>query len=117
MAVNNDKDFFHCSFCGKSQREVLKLIAGPSVFICNECTKLCAYIMEEEQPGLIFDNAPDTTLVFHNPKMAADFRSNLLTIEENDTASYYALFRLSETIALRSKEEPQDQEDLPDISA
>ena len=38
----------HCSFCGKSQDEVKKLIAGPSVYICNECVDLCNDIIEEE---------------------------------------------------------------------
>jgi len=40
--------YFHCSFCGKSQEEVRKLIAGPSVFICNECIQLCEDILQEE---------------------------------------------------------------------
>lgn len=39
---------FHCSFCGKSEHEVKKLIAGPSVFICNECVDLCREIIAEE---------------------------------------------------------------------
>jgi ATP-dependent Clp protease ATP-binding subunit ClpX len=39
---------FHCSFCGKSQQEVRKLIAGPSVYICNECVQLCEDILHEE---------------------------------------------------------------------
>lgn len=38
----------HCSFCGKSQNEVPKLIAGPSIFICNECVQLCSDILQEE---------------------------------------------------------------------
>lgn len=38
----------HCSFCGKSQDEVPKLIAGPSIFICNECVQLCSDILQEE---------------------------------------------------------------------
>jgi ATP-dependent Clp protease ATP-binding subunit ClpX len=37
-----------CSFCGKGQDEVKKLIAGPSVFICNECVDLCNEIIAEE---------------------------------------------------------------------
>ena len=37
-----------CSFCGKSQREVRKLIAGPTVYICDECIKLCNEIIAEE---------------------------------------------------------------------
>jgi len=42
-----DKEF-HCSFCGKHQNEVDKIIAGPNVYICNECIKLCAEVIEEE---------------------------------------------------------------------
>jgi ATP-dependent Clp protease ATP-binding subunit ClpX len=37
-----------CSFCGKSQREVRKLIAGPSVYVCDECVELCNDIITEE---------------------------------------------------------------------
>ena len=37
-----------CSFCGKSQHEVSKLIAGPSVYICNECVDLCNDIIRQE---------------------------------------------------------------------
>lgn len=40
-----------CSFCGKSQSEVRKLIAGPSVFICDECIALCNDILSEELPS------------------------------------------------------------------
>ena len=46
---NGDDDkLLYCSFCGKSQHEVRKLIAGPSVFICNECVELCTDIISEE---------------------------------------------------------------------
>ncbi|MGH8604819.1 MAG: ClpX C4-type zinc finger protein, partial [Gammaproteobacteria bacterium] len=41
----------YCSFCGKSQHEVRKLIAGPSVFICDECVELCNDIIREEMHG------------------------------------------------------------------
>lgn len=43
-----DKNTLYCSFCGKSQHEVKKLIAGPTVFICDECTELCTDIVNEE---------------------------------------------------------------------
>lgn len=46
---NSGKDkVFHCSFCGKSQHEVRKLIAGPSVYVCDECVALCNDIINEE---------------------------------------------------------------------
>jgi len=43
-----DNKLLYCSFCGKSQHEVRKLIAGPSVFICDECVDLCNDIIKEE---------------------------------------------------------------------
>ena len=45
---NEDNKLLYCSFCGKSQHEVRKLIAGPSVFICDECVDLCDDIIREE---------------------------------------------------------------------
>ena len=45
---NNNKSTLFCSFCGKSQHEVRKLIAGPTVFICDECVELCMDIIKEE---------------------------------------------------------------------
>ncbi|MAW97670.1 MAG: ATP-dependent Clp protease ATP-binding subunit ClpX [Alphaproteobacteria bacterium] len=45
---NNSKNTLFCSFCGKSQHEVRKLIAGPTVFICDECVELCMDIIREE---------------------------------------------------------------------
>jgi ATP-dependent Clp protease ATP-binding subunit ClpX len=45
--TGNDK-LLYCSFCGKSQHEVRKLIAGPSVFICDECIELCNDIIRDE---------------------------------------------------------------------
>ena len=44
----NSKNTLYCSFCGKSQHEVRKLIAGPTVFICDECVELCNDIIKEE---------------------------------------------------------------------
>ncbi len=52
---NSTKDL-HCSFCGKSQDEVLKLIAGPGVYICNECVHLCNLILEEEDEEVSKEN-------------------------------------------------------------
>ena len=45
---DGDNKLLYCSFCGKSQHEVRKLIAGPSVFICDECVELCNDIIREE---------------------------------------------------------------------
>ena len=45
---SESKNTLYCSFCGKSQREVRKLIAGPTVFICDECVELCLDIIGED---------------------------------------------------------------------
>ena len=45
---DSKKQLLHCSFCGKSQEEVKKLIAGPSVYVCDECVELCNDIIREE---------------------------------------------------------------------
>ena len=48
MSEKNNKNILYCSFCGISQHEVRKLIAGPTVFICDECVELCMDIIKEE---------------------------------------------------------------------
>ncbi|SEI05151.1 ATP-dependent Clp protease, ATP-binding subunitClpX [Bathymodiolus azoricus thioautotrophic gill symbiont] len=49
MSKKSDSDkILYCSFCGKSQSEVKKLIAGPSVYVCDECVDLCNDIIKEE---------------------------------------------------------------------
>ena len=46
MPSNNDREL-HCSFCGRSQAEVKRLIAGPGVYICNECVEICADLLHD----------------------------------------------------------------------
>jgi len=48
MNKKDEKDSLFCSFCGKSQKEVKKLIAGPTVFVCDECVELCMDIIKED---------------------------------------------------------------------
>ena len=48
MTKKNEKDSLFCSFCGKNQKEVKKLIAGPTVFVCDECVELCMDIIKED---------------------------------------------------------------------
>ena len=49
--IGETSDLLKCSFCGKSQKQVKKLIAGPGVYICNECIDVCANILEKELGG------------------------------------------------------------------
>src|SRR6187431_3701768 len=60
--IGDGADLLKCSFCGKSQKQVKKLIAGPGVYICDECIDLCNEIIEEElteTAELSFDNLPN----------------------------------------------------------
>ena len=50
---SDDKKKVRCSFCNKSQEQVRKLIAGPNVYICDECIEICSEIIQDE-----FDNEP-----------------------------------------------------------
>jgi len=56
MSEKNNKNILYCSFCGKSQHEVRKLIAGPTVFICDECVELCMDIIKEENKDSFIKN-------------------------------------------------------------
>ena len=50
MAKNEDIKMLHCSFCGKAQDQVERMIAGPGVCICNECVELCQTVLDGESP-------------------------------------------------------------------
>lgn len=62
MPQNKKNETLYCSFCGKSQHEVKKLIAGPSVFVCNECINLCNDIIREEALSDVSDTADNQKL-------------------------------------------------------
>ncbi|MCA0305840.1 MAG: AAA family ATPase, partial [Actinobacteria bacterium] len=61
--IGETSDLLKCSFCGKSQKQVKKLIAGPGVYICDECIDLCNEIIEEE-----FAETSDAGLLDELPK-------------------------------------------------
>ena len=59
MTDKNNKNILYCSFCGKSQHEVRKLIAGPTVFISDECVELCMDIIKEENKTSLVKHQDD----------------------------------------------------------
>ena len=61
MANKDSSQALKCSFCGKSQKQVIKLIAGPGVYICDECIELCVEIIEEEKVEKL-DSVPEEYL-------------------------------------------------------
>jgi ATP-dependent Clp protease ATP-binding subunit ClpX len=60
--LGESSDLLKCSFCGKSQKQVRKLIAGPGVYICDECIELCNEIIEEELGGAAAESVEDIDL-------------------------------------------------------
>jgi ATP-dependent Clp protease ATP-binding subunit ClpX len=66
MTLSETSDLLKCNFCGKSQKQVRKLIAGPTVYICDECIELCNEIIEEELGTHIAESVESIDLP--NPK-------------------------------------------------
>jgi ATP-dependent Clp protease ATP-binding subunit ClpX len=68
-----------CSFCGRGQDEVTKLISGPSVYICNECIKLCKDILDDEISGQVLFDSED----FPKPRQIKEFL-DLYVVSQDD---------------------------------
>ena len=71
MTLSETSELLKCTFCGKSQKQVRKLIAGPSVYICDECIELCNEIIEEELGGA--PAMPEGTTELPTPKEIKSF--------------------------------------------
>ena len=84
---SESKNTLYCSFCGKSQHEVRKLIAGPTVFICDECVELCMDIIREEHKNHLVktrDGAPtpaDICSILNEYVIGQDRAKRVLSVE------------------------------------
>ena len=72
MAGNRNEEMVYCSFCGKNQEEVKKIIAGNGVFICNECVALSQEIIREEMAEEVLADLAETP----KPKELLDILNN-----------------------------------------
>ncbi len=68
----DESRLIRCSFCGKHQEQVAKLIAGPTVYICNECIDLCCEILEEEEDGVDSEVKSESSFKLLKPKEICD---------------------------------------------
>ena len=87
-----------CSFCGKSQRQVKKLIAGPGVYICDECIDLCNEIIDEEPTApaqLDLDNLPRPRDIY------AVLNDYVVSQEEAKRTLSVAVYAMLRTLRLR----------------
>ncbi|MBM7314143.1 ATP-dependent Clp protease ATP-binding subunit ClpX [Streptococcus suis] len=78
MAVKHTHEFIYCSFCGKNQEEVKKIIAGNNVFICNECVELAQEIIREELAEEVLTDLADTP----KPQELLDILNNYVIGQE-----------------------------------
>tara|TARA_X000000368_G_scaffold145532_1_gene114820 strand:- start:5600 stop:6832 length:1233 start_codon:yes stop_codon:yes gene_type:complete len=76
--VAEDKTKLHCSFCGKEQAKVKKLIAGPNIYICNECVDLCNDILKEEDK-----NEKDQSFQISKPKEIYSYLDEIVVGQED----------------------------------
>ncbi len=97
-----------CSFCGKSQKEVKKLIAGPTVYICDECIGLCNDIIDEEQDK---DSRSDGTFKVPKPSEIKDVLDEYVIGQERAKKSL-AVAVHNHYKRVMSKQEDEDEDDV-----
>ena len=107
MAEDSKEKTLLCSFCGKNQTEVKKLIAGPSVFICDECVDLCNDIIVEEndvETDVINDNNETVTCRICGEQCKRVYGKHLKFAHNNmTTEEYKRLYPGSPIAALSDK--------------
>lgn len=86
MAKKDNKIVLHCSFCKKSQNEVKKLVAGPSVYVCDECIKLCNKIIDEDKQVM----EKEETISLPTPHSIKDFLDQYV-ISQDDAKKVLAV--------------------------
>ena len=82
MPKNDDKRPVRCSFCGKHQEQVSRIIAGPGAYICNECVQLCMSILEDAGDD-VEEERPDIPDVIPTPKEIRDVLDEYIIGQED----------------------------------
>ncbi len=109
--IGDGADLLKCSFCGKSQKQVKKLIAGPGVYICDECIDLCNEIIEEE-----LQEATEAGLVeLPKPRQIFDFLEQYIVGQEPAKRSL-AVAVYNHYKRIQAGESMRDDEDAVDIA-
>jgi ATP-dependent Clp protease ATP-binding subunit ClpX len=105
-------ELLKCSFCGKSQKQVQQLIAGPGVYICDECVELCNEIIDERQS----ESKPQTAVDFDlpKPKEIFDFLEEYVIGQEDAKRSLsVAVYNHYKRVrALQATSDPTDDIDI-----
>jgi hypothetical protein len=101
----------YCSFCGKSQHEVNKLVAGPHVFICDECIDLCSDIIDEQLLRLI--EGDEATARAMSTERLSQYVEHANKVEQRNR---FVLQRIERMLALRRNAAPADDDILTSSS-
>jgi hypothetical protein len=97
----------HCSFCGKSQHKVRKLIAGPKVFICDECVGLCNGIIENEEVLDLFAADDErAALADVHGKPTEELVSDVLRAKKHTERWRFILAQIKRKLSMRDGEVP-----------
>lgn len=104
----------YCSFCGKSQKDVKKLIAGPNVFICNECVDLCHDIISEEAQALSSQDPSTQVKVLKPHEIKAFLDQYIIGQNEAKEAISVAVYNHYKRINFRKKD-PNIPQNLQDV--
>ena len=106
---NEDNKLLYCSFCGKSQHEVRKLIAGPSVFVCDECVELCNDIIREE----LEDKSESGASQLPKPQEIKDILDQYVIGQESaKKVLAVAVYNHYKRLETRSREHSKDEVEL-----
>ena len=104
---HKDSKILYCSFCGKGQNEVRKLIAGPSVFICEECVDLCNNIIDEE----LNDGSTNQELNLFKPKEIKSMLDDYV-IDQDEAKKILSVAVYNHYKRLNDKSRKQDQDSV-----
>ncbi|MGO1539903.1 MAG: ATP-dependent Clp protease ATP-binding subunit ClpX [Leucobacter sp.] len=113
--IGESSDLLKCSFCGKSQKQVQQLIAGPQIYICDECVGLCNEIIEERTAEHSAAESADFTL--HKPREISDFLDQYVIGQERAKQSlavavYNHYKRVRATTTLTSADSTAEQVEI-----
>src|SRR6056300_397172 len=115
MTLSETGDLLKCTFCGKSQKQVRKLIAGPSVYICDECIELCNEIIEEELGQQVAESTE--SLELPTPKEIKSFLNEYVIGQDDakkqlSVAVYNHYKRIRATGTLTNAGKPHDDVEI-----